>query len=550
MNFKQYIDKNPHFFNIPLSESKYFEKVVNQSFTHSRDLDGFENPVISAERPGESKKVRQYRTSIHRSITYGDIQNYISKLSRILSEGGVITNNKSKVLDNWISGNNLFFKGKKTSVLSFFYTEVLPALLEDPNALIVALPYDKDSELSPMLLNTDKSVSIEVKIIPSVNIVAMENSFYSYYGGKIKEGNWYWVHTNNEIIKYVPTTAKKNNKTVYREELWYITNSNKNNINQVGGIVSKSKDGSVKYLNSFIKGYYDFADTALASYNEWNALRIQHLHPIPVMSQIPCKTCSGTGKTVGANPTKCGSCSGTGNQMSFDPFDVYINPKNAQGLPIQFVAPPIEILREAKVTAFELLEKARKSIGLDLLQGTGVESGVSKALRLLDLNDMVSKVGIEVFRSMETLFHSIEDLLQPTVSTREYCQIIVPREFNIKTSEDMLSELNTAPNSLKSTVGMEYISNKYKNDIKTLKVYYLALQYCPILFMDEDVLLKRLDAGVYSVADIITKDNIVNILTNICKSDIKFVYYELDDIKSKLDAEIQNLIPKKKENEE
>ena len=86
-SIQELIKEDPSFFNKKPAGSIYWEKVTEQSNSHTRRNDG--KDIFNTVRPNEEEYILDYRAKNYRNITMSGVVRFISKLTRIFSNANI-----------------------------------------------------------------------------------------------------------------------------------------------------------------------------------------------------------------------------------------------------------------------------------------------------------------------------------------------------------------------------------------------------------------------------------------------------------------------------
>ena len=529
-----------------------WNEVFLQAIRHTRGYGVKE--LLDVQRPHESEYVKEYRLANIRHITKEGAVKFNDKSSRIIKESNYTLTNMSEVLSTWIDKTDfLLGNGDTTTLNEWFARFVLPSSYEDPNALLVAFPYNPSNpSVQPSAsvedggLLQNESIAVIPIVIPSVDLWYVGDNVFSWRGGymDVKVGQdakvshpWFFICDREAYYQYLPVSySQKTGRVVYELFLWYRHDTGMGDtqelpLNILGGTLSKDTKTSRTFYESFMQPFFEYGDESLIIFSDWQSVRVRTAFPVRELVEQPCKSCGGQGKTYINDPEKgmqyasCGGCGGKGYTSSLSPFDDIIvdsskgfDNKNIDRPSLRYISPPLDAQQELSKDWKDMRERALKAINLDLLEAT-VESGEAKKQRLQDLQDMLVKIGGNMFDTMERLLWHVECLLVPNRANRKHPVIIVPISYDIKTEGMLIDEANDAHTADRFTSLMEMVKRKYAGDTALIRAKELALTYAPLLMVQSVQELQLLLAsGAYDENDIVKRDRAESALLNLAKT--------------------------------
>jgi hypothetical protein len=547
--------------------------VKKQAIRHTRRL--AHNPLFEQQRPNEPEVIKQYRNGIKRMLSKDGIDRWISKISRIIEMAG-LNIERTSINENtadFLSSEPLAYMWQYSSIQEYFLRLILPYCIEDPNAILVAFPYNAENRETPLSrpiseggLPPNTNVSIRLDIIPVEDIIYVGELDFTYYGWEteINFGNngekrierVKIAFTENDIFILWPRYDEKL-MLVYDTELWYNHNLGFLSINYLPGRLCIAEDGNY-YNESYLHPYFEYADEFLSSFTDVQANRVSHLYPKVIMTEMPCpaKGCNSgrikvTNKEGETEITECHTCSGTGIIKDPGPYGVILQkPKtgiDAQGgsapPPYQYISPPTDTFNIAWEKTFELLERAKKSIGLDLLLNLN-ESGVAMEHRLEDLEDLLRDFAGALIDTMEVALETIDAYLNYDPSRRKAPKIVRPKRYDIKTALGHKMDYDNALPFDRYNTAVSLIQNKYRGDDIKQHIYKLAFKYAPELLLSEQEFNTRVASGIYNSQNVAKRDNVVMFLSEIAESmdENRFLDMTFEQVKPMLDAALAEIV--------
>ena len=530
--------------------------VKRQAIRHTRRLG--ENPLFDQQRPNEPDIIKKYRNGIKRMLTKDGYDRWCSKMGRIIEGAGLIIDRQTlnENTAEYLASEPLTYMWQYSGIQEYFLRQLIPYCIEDPNGILVTFPYNAEfREVPPSRpvneggLPPNQTPDIRIDVIPVEDIIYTDDVEFMYYdftitipygqsGGERQERvKFRW--TENEVYIHWPRYNERG-ELEYMEELWYLHEFGFLPINFMPGRLSISEDGQY-YNESYLHPYFEYADEFSAAYSDVQANRVSHLYPKVVMTEMPCpaKGCKGGRiKVMNAKGEpelkECGTCSGTGIIKDGGPFGVIVQKPNT-GMdgesrdknPYTYVTPPTEVFVIAWEKTFELLERGKRAVGLDLLLNLN-ESGVAMEHRLEDLEDLLKDFAGSLIDTMEVCLECMDALLNVNPESRKAPKIIRPKRYDIKTALGHKMDYdNTLPfDRYNSAIAL--VMNKYRGDDVKLKIYREAFKYAPELLLSEQEFAIRLSSGIYQTINAIKRDYTVMLITELADQLGQDVYLNTD----------------------
>jgi hypothetical protein len=554
----------------PLTVSEVRLLVKQQAMRHTRRLRT--NPLFDLQRPNEPDIIKAYRNANKRMLTKDGYDRWCSKVGRII-EGAGLQIDPETLNENtreYLEAEPFYYLGQYSGIQEYALRVIVPQCNEDPNAILVHLPYGQDKEIPPARpvseggVDPSQPVNIEHLLVNTEDVIFANNEYFDFLGfeHEVTRGNSKEIqrvifrYTFDEIIIFWPYYNDEG-KLDYRPELWYKTDFGFLAINYLPGRLTRAETGEY-YNESYLHPYYEYADEFLSSFTDVQANRVQNLHAKVVMRELPCpETGCKSGKVTvrqkdGTVLTEsCKTCKGSGLIKDPGPYGVLVEPvnidKETSSKPvISYITPPTETFNIAWDRSFELLERGEKAIGLDLLINLN-ESGAAMENRLQDLEDMLKDFGGSLIDTIEVMLEAIDALLNFNPANRKAPKIIRPKRYDIKTALGHKAEYDAALPFDRYNSAIQLIQNKYRGDAVKQRVYQLAFKYAPVLLLSEQEFNTRLAAGNAGLEDLAKRDNAVILLMQMATEmgDIAFLNIDEQRILQQLESEIQPLIPQR-----
>jgi hypothetical protein len=473
--------------------------------------------LLKKQRPNESKGVQNYREANYRHITQEVPSKWLSKSSRIVRQRALSfdTIEMSEILKERLSQDDYDYNGQKLSFEQWLFKLVLPYSAKDSNGVAFEYVYNHiDASLPPDEVN-DSSTPIYSKtyIVPFDDIIISTNGLFVCKWGEmtVKKGRkepFYMMADKEAYFRYLPK-LDSNNKLNYELEFWYQHNLNDLPISHFPSVIKE--ENKVLYRDSYLAPAFPWLDEAINSFSNDQGVATLHNNPILVIGDIDCSDCGGEGKIMDVHTKAkhaCGTCNGSGKLKRTGSHEVMqvsrqSDPEQKINAEVFYVNPEVRVLEHSAARWDKMLERARKAIYLDMLEGTGTESGVAKGLRLEGLKDLMKQFGDDVIDFVVNILHIKEMLYVVEESQRFYVSITKPTSYEVETEEMLLENVKSALVADRQLAQMAYIKQKYRGDEVRIKAYDLAFNWCPLLLVSEIAELQFLiNSTAYSPIDL------------------------------------------------
>lgn len=543
-------------------------EIVVQARRHT--MRGGIEDLLASVRPNEPERVRDYRVQTTRHLTHEGVKKYLNKVGRIFRSISVIDDDAvSDDLAEYLDRKPFYFAGKRMGMEDFFYSCVMQTAIEDPNAVLVAFPYNTNNpEINPSAPESEgghspnEVIGIKPKIIPSKLLVYDDEKFLGWVTGvkPVPKGDTYEdaevFMISDEEAWYVvdPVRYAQDDDgrwyVVYDTVLWYRHDGGRPGM-RLPGDTKKTVDG--EYNESFLWIYYEYADEFINAFSDSQAVRVRHSYPKIVMAEVPCPAqgCKGgyvkkkqyDGKMINA---PCSMCNGTGVIRDPGPHDILVKNKTIEGETLsdvmQYVSPDSAILDFSYNTPFDLLKRGKMSIGLDLLENLS-ESGVAKEHRLEDLQDQLKVLGDAFTDVMESYLEQVETLLVINPESRSIPVLKRPEQYTVKSSYMLLEDAKNALASDRITKSMQYFRSAYKGDQVMIRIFDLAHGYAPLFGLEGEELKIRLSVGVYGEKDVIRADRAIWAFQQIADKNSNFLLMDDEEAFAEADKILEKYFP-------
>lgn len=516
-------------------------------------LGEYPEAMIEERRPGESKKIRDYRKKIFAEITQtpcDKVQNELQKIRNspdwmIRFDGeqpSVIA--EGETLDDYMGKNFLGY----TSFTNYFFSSVFQTYLVDAEALILWVPENMDKPdtefyrpvpeifLSWQKFDYSPGEWYVLKSTETITYVDSQRTF--------REGAVYYYVDKEVIIRYEQINAREQFK-----EAWTFTHElGRCPIVDLYGKVYKHI-GKVPIHKSRISGMMPELDEALREYQDLQAEVVQHIHStLWAYNAMECKVCRGAGNITQAEgaPLECYSCHGKGS-VPFDPFEyLEIRPSSAGENqppipPIGYVDKKIDIaiLQDKRVQ--EHVYRAYAAIGFEFLTTQLNQSGLAKEWDRSSANTFVKSIAEDVVRIFDDCYSINASYRYLNLVGEEKVKelmpyIPIPEKFDI-VSEALLSEEIKKMRDADMDPMMiipalkEYANKKYYTDENTRLLVQAALDINPFAGVSNDKLIGMLMNDGIDPVKYVVHCNIKDYLLTAIQTNKEFLTLPLDEMK-------------------
>lgn len=600
MTAQEFVVKDPRFFEKENELASTWQTVASQARHHSsRDN---RNILFQKARPGEEDTIREYRHQNDRLLTKEGVDKFISLSVRIfknshidLSDGTI----NQQVME-WLETKPFRNLTQRVGLLDYFYTVAYRYAIEDPNCAWVAFPVSRNTFGQAPVKDigadgqpiTNEPVRIESRIIPSRKIILRDHVFafegemaivqipeLKGKGGKVVEqahgieSAVYYMADEEAWWQYYPIANPKRSdpaepRIIYELRLWYPHASGEIPVTNLPGTLSyhlNSSGESVTYFESVLHSYFEYSDEVTQRFSDHQATVLKFNHPKVIMTEMACSECHGqkfltirdphTGRnkeSADGNVIKqaCGGCGGTGILKDPGPLQtlmIRIGPNNTldkSGIENIYkeIAPPTEAIRSTHNLVFDLLERGKQTVGLDVL-GKLNESGKAHEIRLEVVQDKLGDVAEQSCNSIEKFLEYVTHLLVLNEDEKLEPKVIRPKSLSVKPAELLLQQAKDSPECARLDAYMEYYSVRFRNDPIRIRVYELALGYSALVCLNQDEIETRLAKGAYNIDDVIKADRAVWAFNELTEETGFLNPEKTSEMYTKADALIQPFIP-------
>ncbi len=297
----------------------------------------------------------------------------------------------------------------------FVQQQLLPRLIEDPNAWLVWLPAGpgltdptQPVEVQPLIVGSDRIHYLDDEVMI---FLSEEKSPVDTGNGSVAEGQIYLWLTPDGVARSLQygRVYERN----FRFEVLYRHGLGERCGFPLGGVARE-----VDCYESFFARFLPFAHEAIRQFSDWQVVTSANAYPVKELRVTPCDAPGCYGGQI--NGTDCPRCEGRGYTVRTGPFAALIRPEaNAalgeveSDLPmLRYITPPTEILRYAQQAWESLLERAEDSISLR--QPREPQSGIAKAYDREELYALLEQIGRHVLEGLiERSLWMIERLIAP-----------------------------------------------------------------------------------------------------------------------------------------
>lgn len=508
------------------------------------------NDLFDVVRPNESEQIKDYRDSVRRDITSEGPWKFINKVVRVFVDNGlnIDQSSLSDQMKEWLNKGVYQINGQSLPVFDFLYQVVLPLAIEDPNAFLVAFPFNPFNESVPPFAPTEEGglpqnerVGVRSVLVTSKDVRYLDDYILCWVAG-----DWVYDETNKASAEYfycvdeewfyqkVPIKVDKN-RVEYILIPWYRHGLGILPAQQLGGKLTKYQPqpnvkGEVMfYYESYLKPFFEYADEATIAFSDNQAIRVRMAYPKTVMDRIPCVNpdCKNgmvrvrdpeTGKPVDVET--CDACGGSGWIQDPGPYHTLYRtrvPGTNDSTPVlEYISPPTDSLEHSYEVAFDLMKRGKQAIGLDLLENLS-ESGVAKSLRLEGVKDFLWTIGEDLFMTLQDHLGFVERLLNIEADDQFMPKVKIPPTINFSDLNTLRDEAANALPGDRLVALTSYYQKKYRHDPVMVRIHTLALKWSPLLSMNPQETNTALLIGAYGTIDVIKRDRAVQVFQKIAK---------------------------------
>jgi hypothetical protein len=466
----------------PAKRNKWVE-VFNNIAIHSRERSP--KDLLLKKRPNEDEKIHTYRVENYRPITYASFHKGMDILHRIFAAMKWEVSATDKFHDYL---NTARFKSPITdevlSVRAFFEKIVLSFMIEDPNAYLVWLPTGEG------LNNPAKNVDVQPEIIHSGQIEQASENMLFYK--KQEKGKDVFYLIDRESVFY----GTENDRG------WNITEYYQHDIGTLPAIKLGGLIHANGYYESYFKPFVAFANEAIVQFSDWQATMTQSAFPLKEVKAEPCDNPNCKGALNSKFEIDCKVCGNTGYKVPNSPHGTLIKhpPEKLQGdsparvnwdnIPgVQYIAPPVDIVRYSGETWEKLLSKAEAALNIIMIDEA--QSGKAKEIDRESQYSMLEKIANNFFDNI--MLKSL-NLINAYVFLGKEGEISInkPRNYAIRTEQNIIDDIDklnkaNAPNYFRAEAARELAQKKYATNRVAIRTFDILNAIDPL--------------SVYSIAD-------------------------------------------------
>lgn len=519
---------------LPEELANRYKEVREQAHTHT--MRGKQGRILDKVRPNRPASVNMYVKENVRNITMGEYRMILMKLSRIMKANDLRLIYEGEKLTEWVDSHPFEVLSSKRSVWDWVFEKVLPTSFKDPNALLIAEPYWIDN-IPPAAPENEGGIpgteipKIRAKIIPSSHIRGRGSSFVAYMFDKIRVKNVSGVERDAEVIMAVDRMGfnllvprlDAAGALKYDLQLWFALNDHFP-VHALPGYRTDDENGQNEYLESFVQTFFEYGDEFISSFSDNQGVRVQHIAPKYVVDGLQCqaKGCNGGQVKTKTGTKACDECHGRGISFIIDPYAVM---QRKQAMPgeedknnrpaIEMIGPPESAIRMGFDISFELLQKGKHSVGLELA-GRENESAEAKKLRLEDQDDMIQAYSTLLMVTVSGFLASVEIILNSAKpSDSKGVEYSVPHTFMLQTAEQINQEFTGTHLSVRQSVFLALVEARTNGDSDMVEIYNIAKNICPWLLYTEAELQTRFASGVIDRFQVYLTAKVVGLVTDL-----------------------------------
>ena len=579
MGFTEDIKKRP-------SVSKKWEFVKDIMATHISGKPP--TRLYRTRRPLESTNAYAltYREENFQPITK---QPFLTAIAAILESANHIyisVDGLTDTTEEWLKDYHIHASGKMYDLKDYVVNYVGKMIESDPNAVLVHLPVHPTEELIPDYREElpnfnniqNQYIDIDTKIISSdwIHLVTQYELWYNagewiYKADEKKEHTapYYFMLTAEATRIAIPYMA--DGKIEYRVEDYYFNDLDHPPFTIIGNnTVMEEIDGVVEeYNESTYSGGVAIANKMLGMDSDADILNTRYTYPEKYMhvercGHPQCVSCSDPKSPYSGlhviydftdpdNPTcsPCNQCGGTGNAMpDTSPLGTHFVAKsdvfdeNGKFTPlIGFVTPPLDAPKYMAEQVAYMYERMERALFI-MSQNMTNQSGESKAYDVKQKVAVISRAVKNIYSIYESSLNTISGFLRQP----EEVEVLLPPDFNIKTSQDITIELGDARNTSSlytSELTKELVLKKFGNTAENRRVVEF-LELTDLLFgMTPDEVLKTVISYPQSMRARlqVIHDKALAVLNKIVRENENFLSLTDEQLKALFDAQIDILLP-------
>lgn len=480
---------------------KNWNSVFDQMAVHTRKRKPTE--LLLAMRPNEEQHIFDYRLANYRAITYGSMNRALDSVSRILNKIQFDVECDQKTKD-YLDKRQFSDEITSYDFFGFFEKIVFKSDIEDPNGWLMWVPSGLGTEDNGVEVDPKPYFFCGEKIIhTSEDVVTFlsdeKNIIYDRDGNSV-EGDIYWIFTKEWMYKLVQISLDK--RVSYRLDEFY-----EHAIGEIPGFVMSGDKNADGYFESFFAPYCAFGDEAIATFSDWQAIKVTSGFPYTEEFYTECeirqREVPKRSDPVPAKEEKYKKKSGF-EKFPRTPFNTIIRkiPGNKADSEItgerilpadipskRFISPDPEVMIYSGESWDRLITKAEDSLHLNLANGTN-QSGVAKEKDLEQERTMIDKIGANYFGHM--MYQSIK-YIDCYIRRKAYADSVVaintPASFMLKSENDLIQEITTlkaanAPSVFLAEVTVELARKRFAGNPVAKRIFDLVSILDPLFYYD------------------------------------------------------------------
>lgn len=428
--------------------------------------------ALFSRHPREDEQTRQWRYSQYRPLTKAPFGQILEMLSgAIFQDSNYQIDIPDKKDSEYIWGNNFY----GFDIAGYFANIGVKNEAEDPNGLFIRIPS------KPFYEQIDTKVDVEIWFVNTPDIVYLtEDDLIFTRGDRAfyvdKQTIWRFTKTNKKQYELLPEDA----------EGYYSHMFGRLPITVAGG-----EWNTQGYYDSFLDKAKGIADEFIATFSAAQMVDKEASHPFIEAIPEDCPSCHGnrqipTACDCNSNPD-CTLCNGS-NRVLIDcstchgDGTISVFPGRWRDVPkdqfkdgsIRIVNPDMSINTHHRETVKELTTQLKEA--LHLYNTDKSESGEAKAIDQERMYRFISSVSNQLFDKV--IYDTVLEIIayRNVKSTGSGLQpyaydfrIVKPTQFKIKTSEDLLLELEQATKSnipvlVRKKISYDYVQKAYNGD--------------------------------------------------------------------------------------
>jgi hypothetical protein len=545
-----------NFFKQPIPAQKAnWQKVFTAMAVHTKKA--IPADLLLCRRPNETTEIFNYRIKTYKPITYGSMNRATDELYRIVSGINYKLNapdSTKQLLEEKLYNNFTF--------VMFLQQIVLRRMLEDPNGLLVWLPWNYSGDTAEKVIpipNLVYSHQIHYMDENVVSYLSDEKSMVMVGKHEVPEGNVFYILTTDSFYKLVQIGKKSDNN--YQTQLII-----QHNIGEIPYSVLGGDMNDHNYFDSFFAPYLAFGDEAICQFSDWQAVMVTSSHPFIEEFEQDCEVVY-SHPSKDSNPIPEGEEEYQRREKESKPFGRSPYNRIRRRIPtkdgglmdeaildatvpsIRFIHPDISIAKYCGEAWQMLIEMAEDSLHLNL--GRGLISGDAKKEDKTAQQSMILKIGNNVFDNLFLNSVVYADAYNRYVKAdRGGISIDKPKTYDIKTEADILTEITTlkeknAPAFFLANSTIDLARKRFSGDKLMQKVFTMISLLDPLYIYSVAEKNQLVISGVITKNAYITSVYIYSLLLQIADEMTadEFIKADMASISEKLDAKMVAFLP-------